>query len=145
MLRSYVDILEKINSEPQWWDRFGVPRFCIFSPEFFDIHAQEAALIAIKCQGCLRDFDVEVIYDKYELRTGRSDLIDYFLSKNPKEIFYGDPPRIDCCMSGPTMSSIPIEIKNLWSKKSGIWQEIFELRGFKLSDSEEYGLGDIVL
>lgn len=33
-----------------------------------------------------------------------------------KEIYYGDPPNIGCCPSGPTMNSIPVKIVEYWSK-----------------------------
>lgn len=32
------------------------------------------------------------------------------------EIHYGDPPNIQCCDSGPTMNSVPIEIIEYWEQ-----------------------------
>jgi hypothetical protein len=134
MLRSYSDILQKINEKPKWWDKNGTPRYCEFSPENFDVYIDEAALIEIACQGCGEKFDVEITHEKYHpLEINKKSLFD-----QTDSIGYGDPPRNNCCSAGPTMSSIPLQIKQFWKRENGKWFKKEELFGKKLESLEDY-------
>jgi hypothetical protein len=47
----YRDILERIPTQPLWWDEHAVPRYCEFSPEQIAYYyAREAVLLLITTQ-----------------------------------------------------------------------------------------------
>lgn len=57
MRGSYDDILSRIPDAPLWYDENGVPRFEPFAPHWkAEPLADEAALVEVVCQHCLRAF-----------------------------------------------------------------------------------------
>jgi len=118
--RYYKDILDRISEAPVWFDENAVPRFCKFLPsETAYIHAQEAALVLIKCQGCPREF--EVAFTEWNLRHELWDDSNKKI-KNISDliadgsIHYGDPPNIGCCAAGHVMNSVAIRVLEYWYK-----------------------------
>lgn len=106
MKASYLDIKNKINAEPIWYDENGVPRYDKFSPELSpNIYADEIILLEIACQDCKQRFLVEMNWDKMRKIFDRhlesfSTRVQQHL-KNNKEfnhslIHYGDPPIHFC-------------------------------------------------
>ena len=88
-MRSYYkDILDRIDEEPSWFDDFGVPRYCSFSPqELSNIYATEAALAEISCQSCGHSFKVAL--------TGAFANSAFSLGDEIRlhRVSYGDPPQ----------------------------------------------------
>lgn len=115
----YFEILEAFDTEPLWYDCYGVPRWC--TPE--EAHYPEHLMGKIKCQRCGKEFWVALglpvyIVDYISLIMGGSSNvvriegapIDF---ENHKELQlienwgYGDPPRHNGgCLAGDTMTSI---------------------------------------
>jgi hypothetical protein len=117
MNHHYSDIRDKIPEVPKWFDERAVPRYCDFTPDATaDIYADECALALIKCQNCGHEFHVlfsrsviSQLDDKYDQHT-----IAERIRKN--WLHYGDPPNIQCCLSGPTMNSEPVKVLEYWHK-----------------------------
>lgn len=120
----YRDILSSVAAPPKWFDENAVPRFCDFAPdECADIYANECALVRIECQACEREFDVAISRDRAsagafgvladQIRSG-------FLG-------YGDPPNVECCPAGPTMSSETRRILQYWRRDRFDWVRVPEL------------------
>jgi hypothetical protein len=117
----YRDIREKINEAPQWFDESAVPRYCRFSPkELADIYADECALLLIQCQCCRQKFHVAIstnLMRRMTLTEGK-----YFPTiaddiRNGR-VGFGDPPNVDCCPAGPTMSSDTLAVLEYWSRQT---------------------------
>jgi len=122
----YQDILSRIKEPPQWWDEHAVPRFCRFSPQkIADIYASECALMRILCQSCGTPFKVAVSWYQH---SGRASLSSEFQHGT---VYYGDPPNIACCPSGPTMSSVHDRVLQFWTRanKARTWTRDKKLEG----------------
>jgi hypothetical protein len=122
----YGDILERISEPPSWWDTNGVPRYGAFDPRKTSVYAHEVALLKVCCQECRREFAVALFYDLDE--PGRL----LFEEIQRSSVHYGDPPRPlgegkwgtdsdgtpmeGCCLSGPTMNSVPRQVLEYWHR-----------------------------
>jgi len=124
----YKDIISKIEEKPQWFDEHAVPRYCRFSPDYLaNIYAEECALVLIQCQNCSHRFKVAFSYStmdkvRHKLIFGKdkkmptlADLI------KGKTLCYGDPPNIECCPAGTSMTSDSIKVLQYWSRKRIDW------------------------
>ena len=131
MKRKYADITSRIAENPLWWDFYGVPRYEPFTYQMSsDVYADEVLLLKIACQACAKEFNVEISRGKYEKRPRLAD--------NIKEIFYGDPPNISCCPSGPTMSSISLYIIEFWEKDNSNWIRRNDLENIQIESLVDY-------
>jgi hypothetical protein len=118
MNESYEDIRERIPLPPVWWDENAVPRYCKFSPKkIANIYATECVLLRISCQNCRREFNVARSFHRLTLSSeaGGKESIEAYL-QDGGEISYGDPPNIDCCAPGPSMSSDTICVLEFWTR-----------------------------
>lgn len=107
MNNSYDDIRSRIAEAPLWWDENAVPRYGEFDHQAMaDIYAGARALIRISCQGCGHVFDVGMSWSRYEA----PDLEDV------PYLAYCDPPNIECCAAGPTMTSNSLRVLQWWSR-----------------------------
>lgn len=114
MLCHYKDIIEGMG-KPQWFDRYGCPRYCDIHPSnSSNIYADYVAFANIECQQCGHEFVVEFTSDS--MSTIRNP--GYSL-RDDKEPYYGDPPNINCCSAGPTMSSINRGFHSRWERERG--------------------------
>lgn len=121
MHRNYSDIMELIEQSPVWFDENAVPRYCQFSPDkLANIYADEAALVEVECRGCKRKFRVAHSElnqnDQLWGKTGRDRIAfisDLILERRLK---YGDPPNVQCCAAGPTMTSVSVRVLEYWCK-----------------------------
>lgn len=105
----YHDILSRIPTPPKWYDEHAVPRYENFHPEErANIYAHEVCLFRIECQACGRPFDVVRSWTKHEGPPSLSDDI------RAGSLVYGDPPNIDCCPAGPSMSSDSKRVLQFW-------------------------------
>lgn len=131
MNHHYEDIRSRISEEPRWWDEHAVPRYCDFKPtEVADIHADEAVLIVIACQSCGHRFKVALTssrWSRLDLTTKRSrpKLSEYPVG----EVGWGDPPNIDCCGAGPTMTSDTVGVLEFWELQDFEWTRRPDLEG----------------
>ena len=117
MHTSYKDITDKLGI-PLWWDENAVPRYCEFSPkEIANIYAGECVLLLIECQGCGYKFKVAVSSSTMQKMIRHTET----LADTPY-IAYGDPPNIDCCGAGATMSSDTIAVLQYWSRPDYDWE-----------------------
>lgn len=109
MHQHFQDILERIAEPPSWFDENGTPRYGAFGPERVNnIYVQEAALAEIECQACRTRFRV-ALTDALASRTeSLGDTIRL------RTVDYGDPPNMNCCPAGPTMSSVMRHIAEYW-------------------------------
>jgi len=122
MLPNYEDIISRIAEPPRWFDEQGVPRYCDFAPRrIANIHARECALLAIECQNCGRPFVValddraanrKVISRPGQEREWRT-LADIIRSH---QIQYRDPPNVECCPVGATMTSTTRRVLEYWER-----------------------------
>lgn len=109
----YSDILDKIPESPIWFDSNGTPRYNHFHPKDVPcIYADEAALILIGCQACGQEFKVSLHHEMYD---------DKNLSEQIPYLYYGDPPNVECCSIGPTMSSDSVRVLEFWIKEKFVW------------------------
>lgn len=128
MLYSYRDILSKLAEAPQWYDEYGVPRFCEFHPdELANIYAVKAALLRISCQCCGREFLVANSIDRFS---------EWRLTNNPSKpnasfvgsLGWGDPPCYgsngECNCSGATMSCDFLAIEQYWHREEFEWHRV---------------------
>lgn len=96
MKYDYTDIIDKIEEEPQWYDKSGVPRYKKFEPtDIYDM--EEIVLLVIECQYCQRKFTV----------ANSAGLAD-----TRSLMQYGDPPFHNC--TGDSMTSQHVSIKEWW-------------------------------
>lgn len=117
MHRHYIDILSRITEPPTWFDELAVPRFGAFAPAALaDIYADECALMEIRCQACGQSFQVAMSTGSHEYAFGKPRL-----SADVSGLHYGDPPNMQCCAPGPTMSSEPIRVLEFWTRDAFDW------------------------
>lgn len=122
MKPGYKDIYSRIKEEPLWYDQHGCPRYEQFHPRMLDIYCQEAALLLISCQNCEKEFKVGVYDERGEESNSYSERV-----ANGGNLYYGDPPDIECCPAGPTMSSNSKQILEFWKKENFDWIRVSEL------------------
>lgn len=107
MRAHYHDILSRMPTPPEWFDENGVPRYEAFSPRLgADIYAHTCALLEIECQACREKFLAAISWHSWRFEM---------------DLEYGDPPNIECCPSGPTMTSIPLRVVEWWEREDGEW------------------------
>jgi hypothetical protein len=136
---NYIDITERL-CEPRWWDEVGVPRYCEPSPKRSNnIYADEVVFYRIRCQDCGRPFVVCTSRDRYQ-RWHRDESGEMVQCPSLAELVqrqqlgYGDPPNIDCCAAGPTMTSVAETVLEFWRrKKRGEFERVRELEGLDLT------------
>lgn len=137
----YRDILERIPEPPSWFDEYAVPRWGKFEPDSAaNIYAREVVLLGIACQNCRRRFKVCMSAGAHDAVFGpfRGSARTLAERVHSRDIGYGDPPNIDCCPSGPTMSSDAKRVLQFWRKESGDWERVPELEiDLEPWDSEE--------
>ena len=106
----YGDILDRIPSEPLWWDENAVPRYCEFSPNrLANIYASEAVLLLVACQiGPMHHFHVAMS----RCPPAEPDLATEI---RERRIYYGDPPVVAYCIS-PEASSVAIKVLQYWKR-----------------------------
>lgn len=126
MNHHYADILALSPDPPQWWDENAVPRFCEFHPSHVaDIYADEVALLQIQCQYCRRKFKVAMSRGTFERHLQRRPYLANDIKAN--RITYGDPPNIQCCAPGPTMSADELRVIEYWQRNHNHeWNRIEE-------------------
>lgn len=106
MNNEYHDIRNRIAEPPKWWDEFAVPRYCDFAPTHAaNIYAREAALLSIECQACRAPFKVCMTAGR-----GLADAI------KDGSLHYGDPPNIECCLTGPSMNCVDVRVLEFWHR-----------------------------
>lgn len=131
MNHHYKDIRSHIPEEPTWFDEYAVPRYCPFSPdEIADIYADECLLMEIRCQGCERAFLVAVSLKKFDRFNPATMSYGPSLADRVKarEVDYGDPPNVECCPAGPTMTSMSIRVVEFWTQDDRCeWARVPEL------------------
>lgn len=130
---NYSDIINKISEKPTWFDENAVPRYCPFEVgKQANVYAYEVCLLEIACQHCGTKFlvtksrDIDLDYNIWK-QTKIESLHSF--PEIPKEMLYfGDPPNIGCCISGPTAASIPLLVVEYWSrnKNSFKWEKVLE-------------------
>lgn len=104
---------------PQWFGERGVPRFCEFNPENrTNVYAKEIALAEIACQSCGQKFLVEFSFTDMQAAVGSASLRDAI---EGKFLDYGDPPNVQCCAAGPTMTSEMIRVVQFWRRDRLVW------------------------
>lgn len=132
--RCYEDILSRIDESPKWFDEQGVPRFEKFSPDqCADIYAQEVVFFEIECQNCRRKFDVCESWSS--LACDRENSLGKSIPLYG--LHYGDPPNIECCPAGPTMSSMTIKIHEFWRRANHgpmEWVRVPEIEAIDVAD-----------
>lgn len=143
MNHHYKDIRNRIPEPPKWFDEQAVPRYDKFAPnQTADIYCDEVALVEIACQSCGTHFLVAISSqrtdyvlrlmerDEYKSLPSKEAQNAWFegLSKSPladgireKGIGYGDPPNVECCPSGPTMTSDAIRVCEYWHQERMDW------------------------
>ena len=120
MNHDYSCIRSRIPTEPLWFDEHAVPRYDPFKPEeVANIYAREVAFVLIECQSCKREFHVAISGTLGELTP----------EVTSGDLQYGDPPNVDCCASGLSMSSIARRVLEFWRKNPyyGDWFRVTEL------------------
>jgi hypothetical protein len=126
MFQHYDDILSRIAEPPSWFDEQGVPRYCDFAPNrIANIYAHECALLEIACQDCGQIFFVALD------EKGANEAIAMPGRNSPWQklaelirshmIEYSDPPNVDCCGAGPSMTSITRRVLEYWHR----WQDTY--------------------
>lgn len=133
---SYQDITEKLG-EPKWWDEYGVPRYCDFSPDkVADIYADQVALVIIECSGCGKYLPVAWSFSKPHILcfvpghpSGPDCIaeITYPTEKDPGSVGFGDAPAHNnteggYCRLGCVMSTDVRQIKEFWSRDKMEWK-----------------------
>lgn len=102
----YGDILNRVSEPPKWFDEHGVPRYDAFLPSAIaDTYAHTCALLEIECQACKTRFFAVLSWHSWRFEM---------------DLEYGDPPNVDCCSSGPSMSSVPLRVVEWW-ERDGMW------------------------
>jgi hypothetical protein len=126
MNHHYKDIRDKLGP-PRWFDEAAVPRYCEFSPHVtHNIYAREVALVKIACQSCGHIFQVAMSWPSNFLLQPEDSL-----EKRVEEssLWYVDPPNVECCPAGPTMTSITHRVLQFWrhSFRADKWSRVPEL------------------
>jgi hypothetical protein len=106
-----------------------VPRYCDFAPHrIANIYARECALLAIECQNCGRPFivalDERAANNNVISRPGQEPpwrtLADIIRSH---QIEYRDPPNVECCPVGASMTSTTRRVLEYWERHQETYTE----------------------
>ncbi|HET9948842.1 MAG TPA: hypothetical protein VFQ22_07960 [Longimicrobiales bacterium] len=113
----YLDIRDRIDVPPLWWDEHAVPRYCAFHPRAVaNIYATEVALIEVACQACGALFRVAVSAVPVH---GDPTLAEHV---HAGTLYYGDPPNVGCCPAiAAAMHSEPRAVLEFWARPDGHW------------------------
>lgn len=117
MHRNYHDIISRINEPVKWFDENAVPRYDDFAPtRIANIYSHACCLLLIECQACGKEFRVAMSRDRFFLEW--PDLVDDDVRLMPdiQTLSYGDPPNVECCPAGPTMSSETKRVIEFWQR-----------------------------
>jgi hypothetical protein len=128
MFHYYEDIISRIAEPPRWYDDQGVPRYCDFAPyEIANIYADECVLLEIMCSGCDRII-IAALDDR-----GANEAISVPHRDNPRrkiadlirshELFFGDPPNVDCCRGGPSTTAKTLRVIEYWARYQDTYTE----------------------
>lgn len=121
----YHEILD-VMGEPIWWTEDGVPRYIPFAPEEAgNLYAYEVALIEIACQACDHRFHVCISSTRMDKAlkdrvTVRDRIAGLDTPRRPgmllpsRSVYCDDPPNINCCAPGPTMTATPVMVEQVW-------------------------------
>jgi len=129
----YEDLLSRIVDPPEWWDENAVPRWCPFSPErIANLYARQVCLLLIRCQNCHTPFNVAMSW--HPLHPGPMEPLSEFA---PDGLFWGDPPNVDCCFSGPTQMSETLRVLEFWQRdpKTREWVRVPRFEGVARDES----------
>ena len=112
MLPDYEDIRSRIDEEPTFFDKRGVPRYGEFHPNMLGVYDDHALLIRIGCQNCFKTFLVSTSWHKYHYIYRQQDVppIETVIER----YHYGDPPRHGCV--GDTMNCFDLEVVQAWEQ-----------------------------
>lgn len=120
MHRNYRDIISRIATPPLWFDEYAVPRYDKFTPRLCaDIYAEEVGLLQIACQNCHTLFEVCMSSSAYDRITRKGATLAGAIGVGT--VAYGDPPNVDCCPAGPTMSSDAVRVIEYWKREDFEW------------------------
>ena len=116
----YADTLDRIDEPPKWFNEHAVPRYCDFAPrEVAYIYALEAVLVLIRCQNCQTEFRVAFSEMNTQDRLWKAEKKKVKLIADlikDRELSYADPPNINCCDAGPSMTSVTVRVLEYWYK-----------------------------
>lgn len=122
MNADYADIRSLIADPPSWFDEHAVPRYCDFAPCLLaDIYAEEAALALIRCQDCHTEFRVAFSFSAMD-KIRCPDAPTLAAQIRNRELHFGDPPNVRCCLAGPTMNSEPHRVLEYWRRRNLKWE-----------------------
>lgn len=128
-----ADIIERISDPILWWDEGAIPRYCEFHPsQISDIYSDEVALLLIACQYCGTEFKVVLSRSTFDRHINHMSFLANDIKNN--RITYGDPPNINCCAPGPTMSAHEITVLEYWQRNSH--HEWHRVDGYEISLEE---------
>jgi len=135
--RSYLDILNRIDQDPLWYDEYAVPRYDPFKPDMLGIYDKWVVLVEIECQSCGRAFKVAEgwnDFDRIAPYINRNEPVPEFdFIQVASHFHYGDPPAHGCV--GDTMNCVDIRILEAWEKRREPrwdWYEVTELKGLDI-------------
>jgi hypothetical protein len=107
MWPAYDDIIERAG-KPDWYWKYGLPRYGPFTPDACGIYDRHVAYLEIACQDCGARFHVAFSSSPFHpagvMPTARSI----------GDFHYGDPPRHGCI--GDTMNVDTLRVIEFWSK-----------------------------
>ena len=133
MNHHYNDIRRLIDEEPEWFDECAVPRYCTRAPSLCaNIYADEVAFVEIRCQNCGHKFIVAFSWGMSDEVRGHQALS--VIVEDGGDLHYGDPPNIQCCPAGPTMTSISIRVVEFW--KQNVWPHWRRIPGLEIEFEE---------
>lgn len=145
MKASFLDIKDRIDEQPRWYDENGTPRYEEFSPDLSpNIYADEVILIEIACQHCREKFLVEmnwgimhVVLEVYNKEPFSVRLTQWLRNRNGNfcPIHYGDPPNHMCI--GDTMNCIDLRIIEFHKKIEHRFERIKKFEIELEKDEEE--------
>ena len=135
MLHTYKDITNRLGP-PKWWDEAGVPRYCNFSPQLTNnIYATEVAYLEIACQRWAWRFTVVLSWGAMSEVHDIPRLSQQIVSGI---VDYGDPPNTECCLSGPTMNSIPLIVVEFWRRNTDNRLEFERISDYEIDVSPDW-------
>ena len=108
MNADFSDITDRISEPPVWWDTYGVPRWCVFSPSSsVEIYTSSSELLEVQCACCGRKFLVNTVSGDFRE--------------------YGDPPYHKC--PGDHNSVILLRVVQSWIHVDGSWVHLPDKTG----------------
>lgn len=129
MFIQYDDIISKLG-EPLWFSKDGYPRYCKYIPSECGVYHKFSALCLVKCQACGKEFKIgtatNLIDIWYRETQGHIDKNMTELEKIRYVLEYsGDPPNVDCCAAGPTMTVEFVSFLEMWKiNDKYLWEKM---------------------